>query len=383
VILPPGDPVAPSLADCRVLVVDDNELNRVVAAAFLEKAGVGLVAQAADGAEALAMLDEVAPDLVVLDLMMPGMDGHEMLRHLRANGRHHDVPVLVVSALGGGAERTRAFALGATDYIEKPINGDEMIARARVHIANRLLVRRLTAYHEQSERDLAVLRATQTSLLPKATEVAATAERYGLTIDSFFRASTRVGGDLWGLFPLDEARLGLWMVDFSVHGVPAAINALRLHTILERAGVSMAHPPALLRDLDRQLPAMMAAGGEAAMVSVILDLEADQVLFAAAGEPRIFVGGADGVSRLKARGAALGNGGGGGYEASGAPLPKGGFLCLMTEAAARAASGPDECGLEAAVAAAAGHAAPLATLMGGVAGDSTDEDLTAIWVGRP
>ena len=384
-----NDPVAPDLAQCRVLVVDDNKLNRVVATTFLEKAGVGRVAQAADGAEALAMVGEFAPDLVVLDLMMPGMDGHETLRRLRADPTYRAVPVVVVSALGGIADRTKAFALGATDYIEKPINGDELVARARIHLGNRQLVRRLTAYHETSLRDMAMLRAMQASLLPAPAMVASVAERYGLVIDSFFAASSRMGGDLWGLFPLDEARLGLWMVDFSGHGVPAAINSLRLHMLLERAGVTMAHPPALLRDLNEQLAAMLFGGGHATMISAILDLEDDRIIFAAAGEPRIFLGGANGVEALSARGAPLGTGAGASYEARSVPFAKGGFLCLLSDAAVLADSAgrtPDEAELLILVGdAATAGPAPLGRLMAAVRDDHggpVEDDVTAIWLSR-
>jgi len=383
------DPIAPDLAQCRVLVVDDNKLNRVVATTFLEKAGVGQVAQAADGAEALAMIGEFAPDLVVLDLMMPGLDGHETLRRLRADPAQRSLPVLVVSALGGIDDRTKAFALGATDYVEKPINGAELVARARVHLGNRQLVRRLTDYQERSLRDMAMLRAMQASLLPSPELVDSVADRYGLTLDSVFTASSRVGGDLWGLFPLDEARLGLWMVDFSGHGVPAAINSLRLHMLLERVGVTIAHPPALLRDLNTQLASMMFDGGHATMVSAVLDFEDDRVIFAAAGEPRIFVGGPDGVQALSARGAPLGAGPGANYESRSVPFPKGSFLCILSDAAVLA----DHAGLvpgEAELAALVGSAAtagsaPLGRLMAQVRDDlggPADDDVTAIWVGR-
>ena len=360
----------------------------IVATTFLEKAGVGRVAQAADGAEALAMMGEFAPDLVVLDLMMPGLDGHETLRRLRADPAQRAVPVVVVSALGGVADRTKAFALGATDYIEKPINGDELVARARIHLGNRQLVRRLTAYQQTSLRDMAMLRAMQASLLPTPDQVAAVAERYGLTLESFFAASSRMGGDLWGLFPLDEARLGLWMVDFSGHGVPAAINSLRLHMLLQRAGVTMAHPPALLRDLNEQLAAMLFGGGQATMVSAILDLEDDRIIFAAAGEPRIFVGGPNGVTALSARGAPLGSGSGASYEARSVPFAKGSFLCLLSDAAVLAdgdGRAPDEANLPALVAAAAAGPAPLGRLMAAVRDDHNgpaEDDVTAIWLSR-
>ncbi|WP_431299868.1 response regulator [Tabrizicola sp. BL-A-41-H6] len=114
----------------RVLVVDDNRTSRLIAGKALEQIGCAWE-EAEDGAAALARLDGGEVDLVLLDVEMPGMDGLEVMRRLRANPRHRDLPVLIVSGHDGGMDLVaQAIQLGAEDFLSKPF--DAMLFKARV-----------------------------------------------------------------------------------------------------------------------------------------------------------------------------------------------------------------------------------------------------------
>jgi len=119
-------PVTPSRPD--VLVVDDEPQVRQIVASYLESEGFD-VRTAADGNEALAELARKRADLVVLDLMLPGVDGLTVLRRLRESG--DDVPVIVLSARGQESERVAGLELGADDYVSKPASPREVLARVR------------------------------------------------------------------------------------------------------------------------------------------------------------------------------------------------------------------------------------------------------------
>src|SRR5204862_4960951 len=106
----------------RVLVVDDDPTVSDVVRRYLERAGLA-VTLAADGPAALRAFEAERPDLVVLDLMLPGIDGLEVCRRLRS--RADDVPVVMLTALGDGAERVLGLQLGAGDYITKPFSPRE------------------------------------------------------------------------------------------------------------------------------------------------------------------------------------------------------------------------------------------------------------------
>lgn len=112
----------------HILVVDDDKNTRLLFRAELENAGY-TVLTATDGREALAVMDREHVDLVVLDIMMPNMDGYEFTRLLRES--QNNLPILMVSAKQLPADKHKGFIVGTDDYITKPIDGEEMLYRIR------------------------------------------------------------------------------------------------------------------------------------------------------------------------------------------------------------------------------------------------------------
>jgi diguanylate cyclase (GGDEF)-like protein len=119
----------------RVLVVDDDRNLRKIISTNLELAGFA-VETASDGPEALAMLENVAPDIVLLDLMMPYMDGYEVAKRIRnhQNPTIANVPIIILTAKGETEDKLRGFEAGADDYITKPFGPQELLARVRAKI---------------------------------------------------------------------------------------------------------------------------------------------------------------------------------------------------------------------------------------------------------
>lgn len=125
-----------------ILIVDDTPANLGVLVETLGAAGYHLMV-AEDGEEALAQTAQSQPDLILLDVMMPGIDGFETCRRLRAHPATRDVPVLFMTALSETADKVKAFAAGGVDYITKPIEHDEALARVHTHLTLRRLRRSL------------------------------------------------------------------------------------------------------------------------------------------------------------------------------------------------------------------------------------------------
>jgi two-component system sensor histidine kinase/response regulator len=125
-----------------ILIVDDTPANLGVLVETLGAAGYRLQV-AEDGEEALAQTAQTAPDLILLDVMMPGLDGFETCRRLKAQPATADTPVLFMTALNETRDKVRAFAAGGVDYITKPIEHEEALARVRTHLALRRLQRQL------------------------------------------------------------------------------------------------------------------------------------------------------------------------------------------------------------------------------------------------
>lgn len=125
-----------------ILIVDDTPANLGVLVETLGAAGYQLMV-AEDGEEALAQTVQTQPDLILLDVMMPGIDGFETCRRLKARESTRDVPVLFMTALNETADKVKAFAAGGVDYITKPIEHEEALARVRTHLSLRRLRREL------------------------------------------------------------------------------------------------------------------------------------------------------------------------------------------------------------------------------------------------
>lgn len=114
----------------RILIVDDEPRNRLLLDAIVGSEGHQSL-HAASGADALALAGSESPDLVLLDLMMPAMDGFQVVRQLKANAGTRALPILVVSALDDPAVRQRAIASGADDFLRKPVDRWQLLARVR------------------------------------------------------------------------------------------------------------------------------------------------------------------------------------------------------------------------------------------------------------
>lgn len=125
-------PVETSLLG-TILVVDDNPTNIQVLFDVLSEIGYR-VAIAKSGDAALQRLQSFHPDLILLDVMMPGMDGFETCQHLKANSATRDIPVIFMTALCDTVDKVRGLRLGAVDYLTKPIQHEEVLARIQVHL---------------------------------------------------------------------------------------------------------------------------------------------------------------------------------------------------------------------------------------------------------
>ncbi|TMG26235.1 MAG: response regulator, partial [Chloroflexi bacterium] len=113
-----------------VLVVDDGEINRALVEAFLSDLDCRL-RSAEDGPSALAAIDRETPDLVLLDVQMPGMDGYEVCRRIKAGPRGRLLPVVMLTALDNSNDRVLALEAGADDFMSKPVDRVELVARVR------------------------------------------------------------------------------------------------------------------------------------------------------------------------------------------------------------------------------------------------------------
>jgi CheY-like chemotaxis protein len=157
-------PAASEPARFRLLLTDDNADNLLLLSATLDDPAYDLVLTTS-GEEALAAARETPPDLILLDLRMPGIDGHETCRRLKADPALRDTPVLFLSATDSIRDRLAGFAAGAVDFIGKPFDPDEVIARVATHLKVARLTRELSERNRELEREIEAARAFRLDLL--------------------------------------------------------------------------------------------------------------------------------------------------------------------------------------------------------------------------
>jgi phosphoserine phosphatase RsbU/P len=237
---------APVAGGGRLLVVDDNEMNRDMLSRRLRRLGYE-VDVACDGLDALARLGPDSHDLLLLDIMMPGLDGYQVLERVKADAALRDLPVIMISALDDVDSVVRCIELGADDHLPKPFN--PVILRARVGAClEKKRLRDVERQHARSmERELEIGRRIQAGFLPDHLP-----HLPGWEIAARFRPARQVAGDFYDVVPLAGGTLtALVVADVCDKGVGAALfmalfRSLIRATALQRFdGAAGAGDPAL------------------------------------------------------------------------------------------------------------------------------------------
>lgn len=155
--------VPPDLRTSTVLIIDDTPANVGILVEQLEDHGVR-VAVAQDGEEGLARAEFAQPDLILLDVMMPGIDGFETCRRLKASGRTREIPVIFMTALADTHDKITGFSVGGVDYITKPFQIEEVLARVTTHLVLRSAQKRLAEQNVELQQEVAMRQRAETDL---------------------------------------------------------------------------------------------------------------------------------------------------------------------------------------------------------------------------
>jgi sigma-B regulation protein RsbU (phosphoserine phosphatase) len=282
----------------RILIVDDHEENRDLMAGILEEAGYA-TEQAAEGQEALRRAVNIRPDLILLDVRMPGLSGYEVCQILQLDPRIQDIPVIFLSAMGGQQDKIRGLEIGGVDYITKPFHRQEVLARVAVQLKVRRLTkeildanRSLKEKQRRLDEDLRAAAGIQRSLLPQKLPVSEE-----LAMAWKFLPSEVIGGDIFNVLRLDDSTLALYMIDVSGHGAPAALvtvsvaQALQPHTdgpLKRRTGrppyYQIRGPRKVLEFLEREYP-LERFGMSFTILYALVDASTGRMTYSSAGHP--------------------------------------------------------------------------------------------------
>lgn len=254
-----------------VLVVDDTPANIQILMETL-KDDYRIIA-AVNGRRALQLAASTPPpDIILLDVMMPEMDGYEVCAKLKADAKTRDIPIIFITAMNDAQDETKGLELGAVDYITKPFSQAVVLARVKSHLElkqareilknqNVILEQRveertkevlelqktefdLRMAKEKVENELNIAAQIQKSILPSS--FSAYPDRKEFELHAFMQPARYIGGDFYDFFFIDDNTLALVVADVSDKGVPAALFMMVSRTLIHSLAVDNPSPSVVL-----------------------------------------------------------------------------------------------------------------------------------------
>ena len=270
------------LSESRILIVDDAKTNVDILVNALKdeyKLSVAL-----DGAAALNNAEKNSPDLVLLDIMMPGIDGYEVCRRLRASEPTREVPVMFLSSLEDVANKAQGFEVGGNDYLTKPFEVLEVKARVRSLLKAKLYA---DAVRDAMTRDLRIAHEIQMGILPA--DLPAIVKGSGLDVHAIIEPAREVGGDLYEVLRVSDQRVVVALGDVSGKGIPAAMFMAVAITVLRTLARQNLEPDEILTRLNDELAEQNPRGMFVTLQCLVFDLAERRVSCAGAGHHQLAI----------------------------------------------------------------------------------------------
>lgn len=280
----------------KILVVDDVPQNVRLLEMNLKAEGYQVVA-AYGGQEALKKVETENPDLVLLDIMMPVMDGYEVCRRLRKNRRTRALPIVMITAYQKGVKKKiEALDAGADDFITKPFDRYEILARVRSLLRVKRLYDELARSNQQLEDELIMAREVQQALMPQEYP-----DIPGLKFSHKYIPTFAVGGDFFDIQELSSGVVEIFFSDAMGHGPQAAMITGVIKTLLTQLSSRLASPGYLLSQMNERFHHLMASSGLPIFVTafcIVIDVPNSKYTYSTAGHPAPFLI-QDGQSRIE------------------------------------------------------------------------------------
>lgn len=280
-----------------ILVVDDEPVNITLLATFLEDGGYRILSAQTAGA-ALELVKAEDPDLILLDVMMPGVDGYQLCEQIKADAAGAEIPIIFVSARHETEDKIRGLEAGGVDYITKPFQREELMARVKAHL-------RSDSHYKDQIRTQAD-KLGQLSTAQKAMLV--TPEKLpDARFAVYYKALDEAGADLYDVVNLGEEVYGYLVADISGHDLGASFATPAVKALFNQNAGRNRTPADTLRAINETLTGMMPCGNYVTACYVKVD-RANRILWlAGAGHPAMLYQSGDGQARyVEAEGDVLG-----------------------------------------------------------------------------
>jgi sigma-B regulation protein RsbU (phosphoserine phosphatase) len=267
------------LSDCRVLLVDDAKVNLDILVEGLKSDHK--LSLALNGETALQIAARTPPDLVLLDIVMPGMDGYEVCRRMRQTPETAEVPIMFLSSLEEIRNKTLGFEAGANDYLTKPFDMLEVKARVRSLLKAKAYS---DAAKEQIASELRFAREIQMGMLPH--DFTPVERDFGVQFGAVLEPAREVGGDLYGVCAAGAERLVVFVGDVSGKGIPASMFMVRAISLARLLAREIPRPERILARLNDELAADNPSGMFVTFLCAVFEPKSGRLTLANAGHCR-------------------------------------------------------------------------------------------------
>lgn len=267
----------------KVLVVDDSLINRkIIASSLVAKLSGIEIVEAADGFEALKVLGEAEISVILMDIMMPGMDGIAALEAIKAQPGLKNIPVIMVTALSEIELVEKALSLGAQDYLTKPLTSEQIKITLPLKVKNALEFyeqkKQLILFHNHMTDEMQLAEALQKSMIVER------GEWNGIQLWGRYIPCEDIGGDFFHCLPVGD-RVWFIIADVSGHGIAAAMISTMLNVMFNVAVQQLETPGAVLESMNQTLLNIFRNSRYSLISAFVACVDRDKVYYANAGHP--------------------------------------------------------------------------------------------------
>lgn len=264
----------------RILCIDDSKLNRAFIVKILTPLNIS-VDEAENGIAGLEMIDRNSYDLILLDIIMPEMDGFGFLKEFSRDAREQFIPVILMTGLDDLNAKIKGLSTGADDYLLKPLNEQELIARVFS------LLRLKNANSELYEKNM---------LIKKELEAAKKIQRYIVpsdfsfidypSVSGIYKPIEDIGGDFFDCYKIDENRSAFLIADVTGHGIPAALTMTMAKMLFSMSAPKFSEASELMKEINRQMKGTLLDTQYVTAFYLIFDRSTGKLTYSNAGHTR-------------------------------------------------------------------------------------------------
>lgn len=260
-----------------ILAVDDHPMNLKLIEKSLTKEGYHVLC-ASNGAEGRALAVQEKPDLILLDIQMPGEDGFDVIRYLKNTQTTSAIPVIFLTGVSEVHSKLKGFDLGAVDYITKPFHKSEVIARVRIHLKLSIATNSLIAEQAQKLRQIA---KAQESMLPLPDDYPDA--QFGV----YYQALQEAGGDFYDILNVSQHIKGYFVADFSGHDIRTSYLTASVKALLAQNCTPVYAPAESMKMINDVLVEILPDGKYLTAVYVRLNRTTSKLTVINAGHPPV------------------------------------------------------------------------------------------------